>query len=84
MKVLKALILGTLFSTASVFSQGQTTNTGTLYVSPGTLMTVVSSFNNTDSGEYKNDGLVAMQLFLHEKTIVLQGFYENTPNRLPT
>ena len=61
MKILKTLILGTFFSTASVFSQGQTTNTGTLYLSPGKLMTVVSSFNNTDSGEYKNDGEVLLQ-----------------------
>lgn len=49
-----------LFSTA-VFSQGHTTNTGTLYVSPNTLMTVVSDFNNTDSGEYKNDGEVLLR-----------------------
>jgi len=61
MKSIKIIILVTLFSTASVFSQGQTTNTGTLYVSPGTLMTVVSNFNNTDSGEYKNDGEVLLQ-----------------------
>lgn len=44
-----------------MFSQGQTTNTGTLYVSPNTLMTVVSDFNNTDSGEYKNDGEVLLR-----------------------
>lgn len=61
MKIIKAIILGLLFSTASVFSQGQMTNTGTLYVSPGTLMTVVSNFNNTNSGEYKNNGEVLLK-----------------------
>ncbi len=49
-----------LFS-LSVFSQGQTTNTGTLYVSPNTLMTIVSDFNNTASGGYKNDGEVLLR-----------------------
>ena len=49
-----------LFS-LSVFSQGQTTNTGTLYVSPNTLMTIVSDFNNTPSGGYKNDGEVLLR-----------------------
>lgn len=49
-----------LFS-VSAFSQGQTTNTGTLYVSPSTLMTIVSDFNNTASGEYKNDGEVLLR-----------------------
>lgn len=49
-----------LFS-VSVFSQGQTTNTGTLYVSPNTLMTIVSDFNNTATGGYKNDGEVLLR-----------------------
>lgn len=49
-----------LFS-VTVFSQGQTTNTGTLYVSPNTLMTIVSDFNNTASGGYKNDGEVLLR-----------------------
>lgn len=37
---------------------GQTTNTGMLYVAPNTLMTVVSDFNNTETGEYENNGEV--------------------------
>jgi len=37
---------------------GQTTNTGMLYVASNTLMTVVSDFNNTETGEYENNGEV--------------------------
>lgn len=49
------------FFSISVFSQGQTTNAGKLYVSPNTLMTIVSNFNNTTSGGYKNDGEVLLR-----------------------
>lgn len=39
-------------------NKGQTVNQGTLYVSPGTVMTVMSDFDNDDMGDYKNDGTV--------------------------
>ena len=35
---------------------GQTTNTGILYVAPGTLVTVISDFDNTETGEFENNG----------------------------
>lgn len=37
---------------------GQTVNQGTLYVSPNTVMTVMSDFDNDDMGEYENNGEV--------------------------
>ncbi len=40
---------------------GQTINQGILYVAPGTLMTNMSDFNNTQTGEYKNDGEVLLR-----------------------
>lgn len=35
---------------------GQSVNEGVMYVSPGTLITAVSDFNNTNMGEYENNG----------------------------
>lgn len=62
MKSIRILFFTVLVSSLPSFSQtGQTTNTGKLYVSPGTIMTVVSDFNNTDEGEYKNDGEVLLR-----------------------
>lgn len=60
MKIIKiGLLVGGLLGFVTVYGQtGQTTNTGILYVAPGTLMTVVSDFNNTDMGEYENNGEV--------------------------
>jgi gliding motility-associated-like protein len=40
---------------------GQTTNEGVLYVAPNTLMTVESDFDNTDTGEYENNGEVVLK-----------------------
>ncbi len=60
MKIIKKsfLVFG-LFGLGSIYAQsGQTTNTGVFYVAPNTLMTVVSDFNNTDMGEYENNGEV--------------------------
>jgi gliding motility-associated-like protein len=37
---------------------GQTSNTGVLYVAPNTLVTVVGDFDNTETGEYENNGEV--------------------------
>jgi gliding motility-associated-like protein len=49
-----------LVVTLAAFAQntGQMVNTGDLYVSPGTLMTVMSDFTNTGDGIYENDGEV--------------------------
>jgi gliding motility-associated-like protein len=49
-----------LMFSVTLFAQneGQTFNQGTLYVSPGTLMTVMSDFDNDDMGEYENNGEV--------------------------
>lgn len=49
-----------LMFSVTLFAQntGQTSNQGTLYVSPGTLMTVMSDFDNDDMGEYENNGEV--------------------------
>ncbi|MNK37202.1 hypothetical protein D3C87_557620 [compost metagenome] len=59
MKKCIIIIVLLVFST-SLFAQntGQTYNEGTLYVSPGTLMTVLSDFENDDMGEYENNGEV--------------------------
>jgi len=48
---------------AAMFAQntgnaGQTVNQGELHVTPGTLMTIMSDFDNQDTGEYKNNGEV--------------------------
>src|SRR5690554_8069466 len=63
MKIIKTgfLVFG-LLGFWNVYTQtGQTTNTGVLYVAPGTLMTVLSDFDNTDMGEYENNGEVLFQ-----------------------
>src|SRR5690554_396404 len=63
MRIIKTgfLVFG-LLGFWNVYSQtGQTTNTGVLYVAPGTLMTVMSDFDNTDMGEYENNGEVLFQ-----------------------
>src|SRR5688572_21543157 len=52
------IILLLVFSVSFAQNTGQTYNGGTLYVSPGTLMTVVSDFENDDMGEYENNGEV--------------------------
>ncbi|MHA3786563.1 gliding motility-associated C-terminal domain-containing protein [Flavobacterium hauense] len=53
------LIVFVMFS-AVIFAQntGQTVNQGTLYVSPNTVMTIMSDFDNKDVGEYENNGEV--------------------------
>lgn len=40
---------------------GQTSNTGVLYVAPNTLVTVMSDFDNTETGEYENNGEVLLR-----------------------
>lgn len=57
---MKKLILYIIVSFMSSLNAqtGQTTNTGLLYVAPGTLMTVVSDFDNVQTGEYENNGEV--------------------------
>lgn len=60
MKIIKIgfLVFG-LLGLGNIYAQsGQTVNEGVLYVSPGTLMTIVSDFDNTDMGEYENNGEV--------------------------
>lgn len=58
-------IVTLLFFTFSLWVCSQehasTTNQGVLYVAPGTLMTVVGDFNNTEMGEYQNDGEVLLR-----------------------
>lgn len=51
------LIVFVMFS-AMLFAQntGQTVNQGTLYVSPNTVMTIMSDFDNQELGEYENNG----------------------------
>jgi len=56
------IIVFVLFS-AALFAQntgntGQTVNQGDLHVKPGTVMTIMSDFDNQDTGEYKNNGEV--------------------------
>lgn len=56
------IIVFVMFS-ATMFAQntgntGQTVNQGELHVTPGTLMTIMSDFDNQDTGEYKNNGEV--------------------------
>ncbi len=55
------VILSFLLFTCYMFSQGQTVNTGTLYVSDNTLMTVISDFKNHESGVYENNGEVLLR-----------------------
>jgi gliding motility-associated-like protein len=73
MKIIKIsfLIFG-LLGLGNIYSQsGQTVNEGVLYVSPATLMTVVSDFNNTDMGEYENNGEVLFQGHFNNDGITL-------------
>lgn len=59
---MKRSIIIIVFVMFSAFSYaqntGQTVNQGTLYVSPNTVMTIMSDFNNQDMGEYENNGEV--------------------------
>lgn len=54
------IIIVFVMFTAAMFAQntGQTVNSGVLYVSPNTVMTVMSDFDNKDLGEYENNGEV--------------------------
>lgn len=47
-----------LFAIISTIGRAQTVNTGTMVVSPGTVMSTVSNFNNKPSGDFLNDGSV--------------------------
>src|SRR5690625_1359109 len=48
-----------LISPLWIFAQrGDVHNEGTLYVSPGTLVTAEANFNNKPTGKYTNDGEV--------------------------
>jgi len=52
-----------LIFSATLFAQntgntGQTVNQGDLNVKPGTVMTIMSDFDNQETGEYKNNGEV--------------------------
>lgn len=46
------------FASLAAQNTGQTVNQGTLYVSPNTVMTIMSDFDNDDLGEYENNGEV--------------------------
>ena len=61
MKGLNTIIIFLLLSLASFAQNGQMVNQGQLYVKPGTLMTVMSDFDNTEDGEYVNDGEVLLR-----------------------
>ncbi|WP_158537876.1 gliding motility-associated C-terminal domain-containing protein [Flavobacterium sp. AG291] len=54
------IIIAFMLFWAASFAQntGQTTNQGKLYVSPNTVMTIMSDFDNQDLGEYENNGEV--------------------------
>src|SRR5690625_2475327 len=57
MRTITYLLL--LLSPLWIFAQrGDVHNEGTLYVSPGTLVTAEANFNNKATGEYTNDGEV--------------------------
>lgn len=54
---MKNLFLSTIFMLSFTFcSVAQTVNTGELVVSPGTIFSTVSNFNNTATGTFINDG----------------------------
>lgn len=51
-----SILIFFLFHGALLSSYAQTTNTGTLYVSPQTVFSTIDDFANTPSGEFFNDG----------------------------
>lgn len=53
-KTVLYIMLGILLGAKA--QTGQATNTGILYVAPGTLVTVISDFDNTETGEFENNG----------------------------
>lgn len=59
---------------------GQTTNTGTLYVSPGTEFSTVEDFKNTTSGEFHNDGESFIYANFNNNGVV--DFYQQTGTTL--
>ncbi|QEE48062.1 gliding motility-associated C-terminal domain-containing protein [Flavobacterium alkalisoli] len=61
MKKLKITYLFLLFSGVVAAQSGQTVNEGILYVSPGTLVSVESDFDNKGMGEYENNGEVLLK-----------------------
>jgi len=52
------VLFSAMLSAQNNNNTGQTVNQGALYVSPGTLMTIMSDFDNDDMGEYENNGEV--------------------------
>ncbi|MEE1898786.1 gliding motility-associated C-terminal domain-containing protein [Flavobacterium rakeshii] len=61
MKKINLTYMFLLFSGVVLAQTGQTVNEGILYVSPGTLVSVESDFDNTDLGEYENNGEVLLK-----------------------
>lgn len=55
---------------AQTVNTGQTSNQGTLYVSPGTLMSVMSDFDNGDTGKYENNGEVLFRANFNNDGII--------------
>lgn len=62
-KLLLTLLLG--FPLALIAQRGDLSNEGTLYVSPGTLLTAEAHFINQLTGEYTNDGEVLLRRSFH-------------------
>lgn len=60
MKKVKIIFSFLLLPAALLAQSGQTINTGELVVTPGTLMTVMSDFINTEDGNYVNGGEVIL------------------------
>ena len=58
MKTIKITLTALALSATAFAQTGQTVNEGILYVSPGTLVSVESDFDNTAMGEYENNGEV--------------------------
>lgn len=60
---MRTLLLTLLLSSPVVLlaQRGDLHNEGTLYVSPGTLLTAEANFNNKATGEYNNDGEVLLR-----------------------
>ncbi len=56
MKRYKITFLTLVLSVAGFAQTGQTVNEGILHVSPGTLVSMESDFDNTAMGEYENNG----------------------------
>lgn len=61
MRYLITILLLVLSDFVHSQEHGRTINQGILYVSPNTLMSVISDFTNQDLGEYTNDGEVLLK-----------------------